>query len=331
MVDAIENLSAELRFHRSPDTVAKKYFHTSENKALLHLKAIIIVFFIFEQSINQKLEYETEKEIFGEPFFKNKRVIDDRYDAFIASILKPKKGFEFLENISILSWNYDFQLELCYKHYAGCYWDVVQERINSIPYFGADTKDLDPNKTYRLIHLNGVALSFPEEPSTNNGRNLLRKAIGINEYPKDDLFYIFSSIINQKNGITNYPDKYLFFGWENVDENGKPNKDFIIYKKSLEIAEKTDVLVVIGYSFPTFNNEIDSMILNKMKNLSKIVVQSHQPELIADAIISLLNEDNFPKNQLEKLFKFVSPDLGFYLPNTSIVNTGVIHPTFGLL
>lgn len=60
-------------------------------------------------------------------------------------------------------------------------------------------------------------------------------------------------------------DVLLSFAWE--DETNDTKKIFLEKRMPIAkaIAEKTDILVVIGYSFPFFNRKIDDEIFKAMK------------------------------------------------------------------
>ena len=47
----------------------------------------------------------------------------------------------------------------------------------------------------------------------------------------------------------------------------------ILFGEIDHILLNTTILIIIGYSFPFFNRDIDRGILNRMKNLNKIYVQ----------------------------------------------------------
>lgn len=63
---------------------------------------------------------------------------------------------------------------------------------------------------------------------------------------------------------------YLNFAWE-LDQNDISLKSI---KRAKDIIERTDYLVVIGYSFPNFNRLIDREILKNSKSLRKIYYQA---------------------------------------------------------
>jgi hypothetical protein len=77
------------------------------------------------------------------------------------------------------------------------------------------------------------------------------------------------------------PLSCLNFAWEN--DNNYIDK-YRGHSKNLEeaehIASETEILVVIGYSFPIFNREIDNILFKKMQKLKKVYIQDREPEKI---------------------------------------------------
>ncbi|MDB2462896.1 hypothetical protein N9W61_02200 [Algibacter sp.] len=68
----------------------------------------------------------------------------------------------------------------------------------------------------------------------------------------------------------------MSFAWENF------GKELKFYSDLRDSIENTDILIVIGYSFPFFNRKIDKFILDSMDGLEKIYVQD--PENSSDII-----------------------------------------------
>ena len=72
----------------------------------------------------------------------------------------------------------------------------------------------------------------------------------------------------------------------------------------------TRELVVVGYSFPYVNNEMDTFILQNMSKLEKVVVQDLNFEDVKERIEGIIeptkrNVKIVPKNSLQQ----------FYIPN----------------
>ena len=137
----------------------------------------------------------------------------------------------------------------------------------------------------------------------NNGKN------------EHELLIDYMDAFNTSNVQTNSnkpahlsPSMCLNFAWEHdVNFRGK----FQGHSKNFEaaglIASETDILVVIGYSFPIFNREIDSNLFAQMARLEKVYIQDIYPEKIRSTM-----ENAFPIFQ-----------------KRNIINRNPIHPMLG--
>lgn len=319
----IRKIHTDLSFHRSPDTLAKKYFHKDDKVSLRNLKAILVCYFMYEQALIVKRERRKTTHGDFEDVVSPKDAIDKRYDAFLASILLPKVGFQIAPNFKILSWNYDFQLELCFHHYSNINWTYVQQVLKSIPYFNADNS-LAGSANPLIIHLNGLAIQYRDNKETIWNTVLLPGDFVPETFPFKELVYIFECLKVPDKSIKNEIDKFFFFGWEHLNGEGRPNEEFFIYKRAMEVAKETEILVVIGYSFPSFNNPVDRMLLNNMTNLKKIIIQSHTPEVIADNLTALFDETKDWKRLYGDKIKFVDPGNGFYIPSNEKLDGNIL-------
>jgi hypothetical protein len=152
LLESLRLIQREFSFHNTPDTIAKKYFHLGDPVMLNRVKNILIIFFVYEQTVDTSNE--------------EKQPLDKRYDAFIASLLKPiPNKIEVIENIRILTWNYDLQFELSFSKYLLELVDELQLLIQSYPKIktGNPFNDSEFSKDgFSIIHLNGIA--FPKPP-----------------------------------------------------------------------------------------------------------------------------------------------------------------------
>jgi hypothetical protein len=96
---------------------------------------------------------------------------------------------------------------------------------------------------------------------------------------------------------TMYPNEYhstISFAWENeVASLGS------IIETAKSANAQTNVLVIIGYSFPFFNRIIDRTILQKMESLQDIYIQSPEADNIRDRLKSIL--PNFNQNNIHPI------------------------------
>lgn len=167
--------------------------------------------------------------------------IDTRYLNFLTTIAKIEPGqFILPQDITFISWNYDTQ------------------------FFGA-IKMLKPGSTYSDA-LNCVSFEFLDPSvcqyySLNGNVALKNKTSKKVEFDLTSLFpgaTIQRKLINFYNELMdNEIDLDLGFIWEKLMV-GKTLR----HLKFADRLKNCSALVVVGYSFPFFNKEVDSMILN---------------------------------------------------------------------
>ncbi len=225
----------------TPDTYAK-YLFLSNTPDLEKLKNSLSAYFIFEQLLNKKF--------------------DTRASIFLTTIIQERLIFP--ERIRILSWNYDFQIQLAAEVF-------IEERyimgdgasVHSpglLQYFpGLGNNNYSVSNQTSLVHLNGIAGAF-----CNQGFHRLNSIYEKKENRTIDniLQLLTTPVFNQGN--------LLSFAWEN---NETSQNRFEYVKK---VALNTDILVVVGYSFPFFNRQIDKEIFSQLKEggrLKKIYFQ----------------------------------------------------------
>lgn len=245
IIQDLEWVSIEAKKHASVDTLAKKMYLKEEFKSLDRLKVALSIFFILEQS-------RVEPDI--------------RYDTFFASILNETL-FEFPNDVRILSWNYDYQFEKAFSGFSGrSNLSENERRLNVIAKFYRGTPSSD---RFAIVKLNGTTgfsngmklVKFTDVLSQNFDLELLDKVV-----------YQYANMSHKvNNGF--YPT--LSFAWEK-EEPGNTS----IIEKAIACTNETDVLVVIGYSFPFFNRFVDRNIIGEMKKLRKVYFQSPDAENI---------------------------------------------------
>lgn len=234
----------------TPDTFAK-FLYLQDSESLPRLKNALIFYFTVEQFINNK--------------------IDNRTLIFLTTVMQI--GNIFPTNIKILNWNYDFQFQMAAEtfrkekfHYSnsGTYHSPpLIEYYPSLGYeMNVNNVSVDFSKI-SLVHMNGIAGFYYNEQKSSI-LNLF-----LNERPKD-INEIIEKIITE----TSRKHDLLTFAWES-------NTDIAyLLRKRLEAAKtiiaNSDILIIIGYSFPFFNREIDKQIFNSLKEsgkLKKIIYQ----------------------------------------------------------
>jgi hypothetical protein len=272
LIKAIEN-------HYTIDTYAKKLFLQNKNLHTNNDYNILIkylsAYFIYEQlnintsdSCNRYLEEIIYPVMFSEGYEdpnieKVKKILIDfdyRYDSFFASMLEVNKNNELTmpDEVNIISWNYDFQIEKAFMNFSNSSLDDAMCRLNVVgtPH---NTFDRDSNCSH-VIKLNGTA-GFASKNKYDSFFDFSKHSLD------DSSFGIFSDILlkrksSYENGIR--------FSWENNSLSQKVI-NLAQYKLSL-----SDIIVVIGYSFPYFNRVTDRHIFkNALTNQgAKIYIQA---------------------------------------------------------
>lgn len=261
-LELLEQLIADLTWvleksenHASVDTFAKKLYIKSEWKSLDRLKIALSIYLIIEQTINP---------------------CDKRYDSFFASVLN--RDGEFPTNLRILSWNYDFQFEKAFAEYSGSQEITTNQSRLKITNKYSDLRSNYANG-FSMFKLNGTSTIL------ENGRTHYYYFSNFeNELSKPFLQSILRNYGVMKTNNSRFTSG-LSFAWEDSHDN---NRDIIKFAKEGTI--DTDVLVVIGYSFPFFNREVDRDIIKNMTNLKKVYFQAPDAENIKERFWAIRND-----------------------------------------
>jgi len=224
------------------DTFAKKCSVTGNWSDLHRLKNALSSFFALIQSHQKR---------------------DLRYDGFVASIIQDDGSLP--NNISVLSWNYDYQMEYVLQDFSRIQTDILHIWQSQ----GITCKGLGSfidNSRFNCVKLNGTAMF-----SIMQGNRLIDPSSydlnRIEKWCKDD----FDS---WKSNIS--------FAWE---------KDDKFIESVLPLVKDTRVLVVIGYSFPYVNRSIDRKLIQNMDSLKNVYIQDIAATDVEQSFETLLSED----------------------------------------
>lgn len=249
--------------HTTIDNYARMLFLTQEIEELKRLKAILTFYLILVQLEN---------------------TYDKRYDLFLSTILRldENRNLSLPKSIQIISWNYDFQFEL-----AGAkYFDT--NRISNIQ---------------RLLNTSSVEVSnqFLEDKFSITKLN----GTSIGYYNPEGRFHDFAIQFDRH---TRYKEEtiekcLLYYNWfMGGNENIWPAIEFAwessVHTEKVRAtcnqkAANTEILVIIGYSFPTFNRTIDKSILSNMRGLKSVYIQTMRGSLneVTERFKSLIGSD----------------------------------------
>ncbi len=296
LVEDLKWLSIKAMEFMSVDAFARfVYFHSFEKNKSLNLGSL-------EEEIDLSLEYRRIKDTLNAFFiiYQYKKV-DRRYNHWLSHLIVDIgiSQYSLKENIKIFSWNYDNQLEIAFsKHYPNSKTKDVHSILASHPaaiFSGDKNFHHDYNRPslhdrrISVYHLNGVA-GFHED-----GPKHFQMVDVINSKSELEIIQDSLAVYDSKNS-------YLSFAWE------KKNQD------DLDIAitkfEETEMLIVIGYSLPEFNAEIDRKVFSSFKHLKTVIFQNNNIKE-ADIKVRLKNRGILPHVEIkfeENVEKFYIPD-----------------------
>ncbi|WP_339814681.1 hypothetical protein [uncultured Imperialibacter sp.] len=299
-VSKILDLCSRVNDHASIDTLAKKYYLRGDIPNLLELKTIINEFLIYRQLR------------FG---------LDKRYDAFFSAIISnnQKGGIELPDNINIISWNYDRQVEFSLGQFHEQTRETTDlnhiEKISKIAQVipnALNNFEFNPDK-FSLIKLNGSVGHYFDGTSDENMRTERFNVNLTKEYYSDqnNLHYIAQTgVVNFEKTKSRaysigskdtplYDEPFISYSWENTKLNQN------IRTAAKKAVSDTEYLVVIGYSFPVYNRRIDKEIIDSMRP-TKVFIQNHRDYI--DGVVSRFRA--FSKVEVEPI-KTVDE---FYIP-----------------
>ena len=264
LAEDINWLHNESGRHATIDTFAKKLYLIGREDDYCRLKRAFTIFLMWEQMNKQP---------------------DIRYDSFFAAILGDIYD-DFPKEVSIVSWNYDCQLELAYREY--CRIDSISGIAKKL---GVKDKELgiksDDSAGLKIMKLNGCAL------------------IEDNHYILDPFFDTTQTPIGRVLSLYKHSEgdrTLLSFAWEKMNDE---------YKSmiSTQVGD-AETVVVIGYSFPFFNRKVDRFLFESMPNLKNIYIQDPYADRIVQTLPSVIPSHIYPITKVEK----ITTTDQFYLP-----------------
>lgn len=280
LVEDFKWLIENAKKHATIDTLARKLFLNGKKEDYTKLKRLLSVYFKVEQIITPS---------------------DGRYDSFLASVLQLNSHgkLRISDDISILTWNYDSQFEIAYLGYLtdGKYREEISfpsdlgiDIHSKASDFAKPACHQDDDKR-QIFKLNGSAAFHTE---TSMARYYLNHHGQLDDSIVRAILEIYA-LPYYKSGEAK--KSMLNFAWDIEDEyEAKTN-----YKAKIEKAISDAVsLVVIGYTFPFFNRETDTLLFSEMKALEHIYIQDPNAGEIKESVINVLQRINsdFPKDRI---------------------------------
>ena len=278
--DKMQDLLSDLKWllkesknHASIDTYAKKLYIKKKWKELKRLRLAISIFFTLEQI---------------------DKIPDKRYDGFFASIISDSIS-SLPSHINILNWNYDFQFELSFMSFADL--DTIPQAQEYLRCIGKyKNYFVMPTTNFEIFKLNG-------DISLRSGNIDSDTYPIISNFNRPLDWEVFKEIVNVWDNRIKHGEDFcsnISFAWE---RSGSALLDYAANR-----LQDTEILVVIGYSFPYFNREIDKKLLSLMKTLRKVYFQAPDADDLEERFKALETRDGI---ELVKRFD----KLQFLIPN----------------
>ena len=254
------------------DTYAKKLVLKKRQEKFKELEQLLALFFIYLQ------------------LQKNP---DTRYDTFLANILEP--NLHFPQNIRVISWNYDSQFEIAYSEYD----EKGELRVGS--------KNTRFNVDFEIIKINGTATFDNQTSIATLRKEIWQKIWAIKDEPnsseqlqREQTWVLYFVYLYQLYVVGKKDNTHLSFAFDSSEPSEK------ILNSIDKIISQTDVLVIIGYTFPFFNREIDRRMLQNLKPQAKVYIQDKYPNRIKQnfkAVKADISEEQIePKEETDQFF-----------------------------
>ncbi len=309
-ISDIDWLLRETEDYDTIDVYAKNLYDRGSS-SLNKLKMVLTFYFYFEQIVTFPSiisPAETEK---------YKKRIDSRYDNLLSIIADGQSGdIVFGNKIKILTWNYDMQIDMAIKKYTKKDIASVKKDYHIYP----NINSYNDNEKFKVdignfctIKLNGNAffdnLGYDDSSLSHQ---LYDEANNNIETKIANALLVYVSMFSKSSSYGSDNFKFFNFSWE---KNGKYTGFNRTFEYVKEIARETKVLVISGYSFPTFNNLTDIQILNEMWPL-EIYIQDENPAKIENKIKELMPQFKHTgdKSYPEIQFKYIDIDDPFPFP-----------------
>lgn len=289
-----EEILEEIEKFGTPDIVAKISMHKGEEEEVWRLKDLLTCYMLFEQldssetgfldwggSVDAKVRSEifNDKDVIDDILIKNR--LDNRYVEFLSATLKGVRDrIHISENMSIVSWNYDHQIEKALSVFAKDRLRSLQEKFKIFPFTNSVDYRVKPEQLKilaseaRVIKINGTA-GFSKSELISS-----QTLFDINNHNWDQNSLENMGKLIFRERVFNNEDNKLSFAWETDSENVP-----FARQSAADKVRDAEAVVVIGYSFPNFNREVDRQIFENFDvDNSKIYIQDPNPDEIIEKL-----------------------------------------------
>lgn len=287
------NFGIKAKEYNTIDTYARKLYLNKEFKEYKLLKMCVSVFFdLWENFYHSK--FNLKEKI---PFKK----IDDRYKSLFSVLLENENDkIKLNSNFKFITWNYDLQLIETFRLFLG---NHLFRNLNSINSNNLKFKREDKSINNDVFHLNGHRGFFKDILDNDEKEIVLNYSNSLDVYWGNLQNLFQATILNNAKF-----DNYINYAWEH-----DLSDDF--FKNISKVLNETEILIIIGYSFPAFNRKIDQFLFKHLNCnvLKKIIYQD--PNADKEMIINLF-EDIYCYEEVDiKILTDEKSLKQFYLPN----------------
>jgi hypothetical protein len=273
----------------SIDIYAKRLFLLNNEKELNDLKKCVSIYFDLWESGFMDCSKVEEK---GKKKYES---IDKRYFSLLSVLLEPGATSPCIHsNVSFITWNYDLQFEKAYETF-------LPEKEKSLSDLITKINGEDSGK--KILHLNGYRGVFinQEEEFEIVDKS---KFSSVEAYLKE--------LIGNRDKLDAEENSFqvsIKYAWEMKSDS---------LERAKQIMKETNILVIIGYSFPAFNRVIDQALIKEFESgadYKRVIYQD--PNANFDIVKSLfrntgkaveLEKEN--TNQFYIPHEFLSPSKG---------------------
>ena len=204
---------------------------------------------------------------------------DQRYDTFLANILQ-ENTLSIPNGISVISWNYDSQFEMAYRNYS---------QDGNLPIFdkNAHIDYQDSGNCGKIFKVNGSANfdDFCMVDYISKHRDV-DSVIQLIEY--------YDNLGADTSAFGYQFTSRLSYAWETSERQRQ------MFDMLQKVTSDTTTVVVIGYSFPYFNRQIDRKIFAAMPYLKTVYIQDPNPEAIEPSLRAVLQNESATKIVYQK-------------------------------
>ncbi len=235
---------SDLDTFSSIDYYAKTLDHRKDRTKRLLLSELVSIYLIFKQFGSKRIDNKYIENINSKITFGDK-CFDNRYLSFLTKIYNENLN----NNVNVITWNYDNQFEIALSKMLGLAYFNAKEQLNIYPNRSGSNFTSTEN-AFKLIKLNGSADLWFNKYYEN-----------INFQDDIDFDGLIEMSLKKK------------IDWSSIAcawDSHQFQKDAI--EISNQIIKNTESLIIIGYSFPDFNWEVDKIIFEG-NNIEEIFIQ----------------------------------------------------------